>query len=62
MQIKRLLNDREVSSLAGSKVIDAQGRPYTCVMDAAITPAHFITTFNRTGHQSLRYLASDTAS
>ena len=60
MQIKRLLDDREV--FAGDRLFDAQGRPYTFVMDAAITPAHFITTFHRSGHQSLRYLASDTAS
>ena len=60
MQVKRLLDGREV--LVGDRVFDAQGRPYTFVMDAAITPAHFITTFHRSGHQSLRYLASDTAS
>ena len=44
MQIKRLLDDREVFD--GDRLFDAQGRPYTFVMDAAITPAHFITTFN----------------
>ena len=44
MQIKRLLDDREM--VVGDRLFDAQGRPYTFVMDAAITPAHFITTFN----------------
>ena len=44
MQIKRLLDDREVFD--GDRLFDAQGLPYTFVMDAAITPAHFITTFN----------------
>ena len=44
MQIKRLLDDREVFD--GDRLFDAQGLPYTFVMDAAITPVHFITTFN----------------
>ena len=44
MQIKRLLNDREV--FVGDRVFDAHGLPNAFVMDAAITPAHFITTFN----------------
>jgi len=59
MQIKRLLDDREV--FIGDKVLDAQGRSYALVMDAAIAPVQFITIFHRSGHQSLRYPVLDIA-
>ena len=59
MQIKRLLDDREV--FVGDRLFDALRRSYAFVMDAAIAPVHFITIFHRSGHQSLRYPVLDLA-